>query len=121
MIGAISSLNIGGEAGAAAIVASGADAIMASPEGAFALDQVCLKRCGFPTTGAPDDGLADLPATFKALFGLDGNGQAVGGAGEAAAEEKGVTGEDNANFSPRQASFSALAVLGAAIASYFFV
>jgi hypothetical protein len=43
---------------------------MPSPQGAFALDQACLKECGFPKTGAPGDGLHDLPKDFKALFGL---------------------------------------------------
>ena len=70
MIGALSSLNAGGDAGAAAITASGAQEIMPSPQGAFALDQACLKRCEFPAEGAPNDGLDDLPDTFKVLFGL---------------------------------------------------
>eukprot|EP00892_Ulva_mutabilis_P012139 jgi/Ulvmu1/9298/UM050_0047.1 len=70
VIGALAALNEGSEAGAAAIKASGADSIMASPQGAFALDQACLKECGFPSTGAPGDGLKDLPKDFKALFGL---------------------------------------------------
>jgi hypothetical protein len=70
VIGALAALNAGGEAGAAAITASGANSIMASPQGAFALDQACLKKCGFEATGAPGDGLGDLPADFAALFGL---------------------------------------------------
>ena len=37
---------------------------------AFALDQRCLQRCGFPATGAPGEGLDDLPQDFAALFGL---------------------------------------------------
>lgn len=57
-------------AGAAAIEASGAVKILASPEGAFALDQECLKRCHFDEDGAPGDGLSDLPDEFRALFGL---------------------------------------------------
>lgn len=68
--GALAALADSGDAGAAAIVASNADGVMASPQGAFALDQVCLKRCGFPETGAPGDGLKDLPDEFKVLFGL---------------------------------------------------
>ena len=70
VIGALAALGGGSEAGKAAIAASGADSIMASPQGAFALDQACLKECGFPKTGAPGDGLHDLPSDFKALFGL---------------------------------------------------
>ena len=70
VIGALAALGAGSEAGAAAIAASGAGSIMPSPQGAFALDQACLKECGFPETGAPGDGLHDLPKDFKALFGL---------------------------------------------------
>ena len=72
VIGALAAMNAGSDAGAAAILASGAELVEASPQGAFALDQACLKRCGFPTTGAPGDGLTDLPADFAALFGLGG-------------------------------------------------
>jgi hypothetical protein len=72
VIGALASLNGAGDAGAAAIAASGASSIAASPQGAFALDQACLKKCGFPESGAPGDGLKDLPDDFKALFGLSG-------------------------------------------------
>ena len=64
-------MNAGSEAGAAAIAASGASSIKASPQGAFALDQACLKRCGFPATGAPGDGLQELPDEFRMLFGLE--------------------------------------------------
>jgi mannose-6-phosphate isomerase-like protein (cupin superfamily) len=70
VIGALAAMGAGSDAGAAAIAASGAELVEASPEGAFALDQACLKRCGFPATGAPGDGLADLPDEFRALFGL---------------------------------------------------
>lgn len=70
VIGALAALGAGSDAGAAAIAASGADLVEASPQGAFALDQACLKRCGFPATGAPQDGLQDLPDAFRALFGL---------------------------------------------------
>jgi hypothetical protein len=56
--------------GAAAMLASNAASVMASPQKAFALDQACLKRCHFPPTGAPNGGLTDLPPQFKALFGL---------------------------------------------------
>ena len=70
VIGALAALGAGSDAGAAAIAASGAQYIEASPQGAFALDQACLKHCGFPETGAPGDGLKDLPKDFKALFGL---------------------------------------------------
>ena len=67
----IGALGAGSDAGAAAIAASGADSVEASPQGAFALDQACLKRCGFPATGAPKDGLQDLPDALRALFGLE--------------------------------------------------
>ena len=62
-------------AGFRAISASGAADVEASPLGGFALDQECLQRCGFPSIGAPGDGLMDLPAPFRALFGsaLSGN------------------------------------------------
>ena len=70
VIGALAALGEGSEAGAAAIAASGAESIMPSPQGAFALDQACLKHCGFPKTGAPGDGLRDLPKDFQVLFGL---------------------------------------------------
>jgi hypothetical protein len=70
VIGALAALNAGGEAGAAAIAASNAAGVIASPQGVFALDQACLKECGFPESGAPGDGLQDLPDDFKALFGL---------------------------------------------------
>ena len=70
VIGALAALGAGSDAGAAAIAASGAQYIEASPQGAFALDQACLKHCGFPETGAPGDSLKDLPKDFKALFGL---------------------------------------------------
>jgi mannose-6-phosphate isomerase-like protein (cupin superfamily) len=70
VIGALAAMSAGSDAGAAAIEASGASSIVASPEGAFALDQACLRKCGFPETGAPDDGLRDLPDDFKVLFGL---------------------------------------------------
>ena len=72
VIGALAATNAGSDAGAVAILASGAQLVEASPQGAFALDQACLKRCGFPTTGAPGDGLTDLPADFAALFGMGG-------------------------------------------------
>lgn len=68
--GALAALRDSGDAGAAAIAASDASRVEASPQGAFALDQACLKRCGFPETGAPGDGLKDLPDDFKLLFGL---------------------------------------------------
>jgi len=70
VIGALAAFNDAGGDGAAAMLASGADSIRASPQGAFALDQQCLKRCGFPETGAPGDGLKDLPAPFRPIFGL---------------------------------------------------
>ena len=68
--GAIAALRDSGDAGAAAVAASNASGVEASPQGAFALDQACLKRCGLPTTGAPGDGLEDMPQEFRALFGL---------------------------------------------------
>ena len=70
VIGALAAMGAGSEAGAAAIAASGADLVEASPQGAFALDQACLKRCHLPPTGAPGDGLEDLPQEFRDLFGL---------------------------------------------------
>jgi oxalate decarboxylase/phosphoglucose isomerase-like protein (cupin superfamily) len=70
VIGALAAMGAGSDAGAAAIAASGADLVEASAESAFALDQACLKRCGSPATGAPGDGLADLPDDFRALFRL---------------------------------------------------
>ena len=70
MIGALAAMGLGSEAGAAAMLASGAELVEASPQGAFAVDQACLKKCGFPDTGAPGDGLQDLPADFASLFGL---------------------------------------------------
>ena len=75
VIGALAAFNNAGGDGAAAILASGADQIV-DPKGAFALDQQCLKRCGFPKTGAPGDGLQDLPAELRALAGLSGGGAA---------------------------------------------
>jgi Cupin len=70
VVGALAALAGAGDAGAAAAAASGTAGIMASPQGTFALDQQCLRECGFPETGAPNGGLDDLPAEFKALFGL---------------------------------------------------
>jgi hypothetical protein len=70
IIGALAALRDGSAAGEAAIIASTADLVEASPQGTFALDQACLSKCGFPETGAPGDGLADLPEDFKVLFGL---------------------------------------------------
>ena len=70
VIGALAAFNDAGGNGAAAMLASGAESIVASPQGAFALDQACLKRCGFPESGAPGDGLKDLPKDIRPLFGL---------------------------------------------------
>jgi hypothetical protein len=70
IINALAAMRDGSEAGEAAILASGAESVNASPQAAFALDQVCLKECGFPADGAPGDGLDDLPEDFKVLFGL---------------------------------------------------
>ena len=53
MIGALAAMGLGSEAGAAAMLASGAEQVEASPHGAFALDQACLKKCGSLDTGAP--------------------------------------------------------------------
>jgi hypothetical protein len=74
VIGALAAFNAAGGDAAAAMIASGADSIATSKQGAFALDQACLKRCDFPETGAPDDGLKDLPDEFRRLFGLKPNG-----------------------------------------------
>ena len=71
VIGALAAFNNAGGDGAAAILASGANKII-DPKGAFALDQQCLKRCGFPKAGAPGDGLTGLPAELRALTGLGG-------------------------------------------------
>jgi hypothetical protein len=71
VIGALAAFNDAGGDTKAAMIASGADSIKASPQMAFALDQACLKRCHFPTTGAKDDGLNGLPNEFRRLFGLD--------------------------------------------------
>jgi hypothetical protein len=70
VIGALAAFNAAGGDAAAAMIASGADSIIASKQAAFALDQACLKRCHFPKTGAPADGLKDLPDEFRRLFGL---------------------------------------------------
>ncbi len=70
VIGALAALGDSPGAGEAAIKASGADSVMASPQGAFALDQQCLKRCHLPKTGAPGNGLHGLPKEIAALFGL---------------------------------------------------
>jgi Cupin len=67
---ALAALKASGEAGAAAALASTTDQVMKSDFAAFALDQECLAHCDFPETGAPNDGLDDLPADFKVLFGL---------------------------------------------------
>ena len=69
VIGALAAMIAGSDAGAAAILASGADSVGAPPLGAFALDGACLKKCGYPETGAPGDGL-DMPQEMRALFGL---------------------------------------------------
>jgi len=70
VVGALAAMADGGDAGAAAIHASGAAQVHASPQGAFALDQQCLKRCHLPSTGAPNGGLDDLPDHFRIMFGL---------------------------------------------------
>jgi hypothetical protein len=70
IIGALAALRDSGAAGEAAIIASGAEEVDASPQMAFALDQACLTRCGFEETGAYGDGLADLPEDFRVLFGI---------------------------------------------------
>eukprot|EP00892_Ulva_mutabilis_P009342 jgi/Ulvmu1/6780/UM030_0118.1 len=77
IVGALAALRDGGEAGAAAIAASGASPVEASPLGSFALDKECLAACGFPATGAPGDGLQDLPDAFRVLFGLGPAGGAM--------------------------------------------
>jgi hypothetical protein len=70
VVGALAALSASGEAGLAAAVASTTDGVKASAQGAFALDQACLRDCGFPETGAPDDGLRDLPDVLKPIYGL---------------------------------------------------
>jgi hypothetical protein len=70
IIAALAALGASGADGTAAIAASNAANVIASPQGAFALDQACLKRCGFPATGAPGDGLGELPDVLRILFGL---------------------------------------------------
>ena len=71
VVGALAALKGNKPNGRAAIKASGAARIRASPFGAFGLDKKCLKRCGFPRSGAPGDGLTDLPQEFKNMFGLE--------------------------------------------------
>jgi hypothetical protein len=71
VIGALAAFNTAGGDAAAAMLASRAQDIKPSPQMAFALDQACLQRCGFPSTGAPGDGLKDLPDVFRVLFGLE--------------------------------------------------
>lgn len=70
VVGALAAMGDGSDAGLEAMKASGTDRVDASPQGAFALDQKCLKECHFPDTGAPNDGLDDLPEDFRALYGL---------------------------------------------------
>lgn len=75
VVGALAALRDGSDSGFGAIAASGAVDVTTSPLGGFALDQECLRRCGLPAEGAPGDGLTDLPAPMRALFGaaLSGN------------------------------------------------
>ncbi|KAK9808668.1 hypothetical protein WJX72_001603 [[Myrmecia] bisecta] len=70
IIAALAALNGATPLGAAAIKASNAGTVTASPQGAFSLDEDCLARCKLPATGAPGDGLGGLPNEFRALFGL---------------------------------------------------
>ena len=70
MIDAFAAFNGAGEDGRLAIEASGAQSVEASPQGAFGLDQKCLKRCKLPETGAPGNGLEGLPAAFMAMAGM---------------------------------------------------
>jgi hypothetical protein len=74
IVSALAAMRDGGEAGEAAIFASGAESVVGSMLMAFGLDPVCLKECGFPEDGAPGDGLDDLPEDFKVLFGLGKGG-----------------------------------------------
>jgi hypothetical protein len=67
VIGALAAFNASAPDGAAAMLASGAASIVKSPQGAFALDQACLKFCKLGPEGG---GLGGLPVEFKALFGL---------------------------------------------------
>ena len=69
VINALAALRDSGAPGAAAILASGAELIEASPLGAFGLDQACLARCGWPSTGAPGNGLPGLPESMTDLLG----------------------------------------------------
>jgi Cupin len=71
VIGALAALRDGSAAGKAAIIASNAEFVEASPEMAFAIDDVCMKRCGYPDTGPHKDGLEDLPREFRVLLGLE--------------------------------------------------
>lgn len=70
VIGALAAFNAAGGDGAAAMVASNAASVTASKQMAFGLDPACLKRCGFPATGAPPDGLQKLPKVLRKLFGI---------------------------------------------------
>lgn len=65
--GASATAGGGGGPGAAAIRASGASSLRASPQGAFALDTECLARCRLPPNGGD---LSGLPPAFQTLFGL---------------------------------------------------
>lgn len=86
VVGALAALRDGSASGAEAIAASGADLVSTSPQGSFALSKECLKRCGLPPSGAPGDGLGDLPNSMRAVLGLppisgneDGGGSYGGG------------------------------------------
>ena len=69
VIGALAAFNDVGGDGRLAMKASGAQSIRASPQGTFALDQKCLRRC-FGDKRRSADGLDGLPKELKALADL---------------------------------------------------
>ena len=83
VIGALAAFNDAGGDGAAAILASNAAEIAGSEQGAFALDQACLARCGFDASGAPGTGLEGLSTPLLSL--------AAGAGADVAAEAGGVS------------------------------
>ena len=66
VIGALAAFNDDGRDARAAMRASGAESIRPAAQGAFALDEKCLRRC-FKGKRAPGDGLEGLPKELKAL------------------------------------------------------
>ena len=69
VVGALAAFNAAGRDGAAAMKASGANRIIPSPQGAFAIDEKCMRRCAgvFRAKGRARTGLEDLPPSLKAI------------------------------------------------------